>query len=80
MNTTDSDLQVFDVEGRQVDGGDGGVDLNDPEHASLTVTLPSLAHGTYTVRWGAAVFEDDDIVEGQTSFTVGMMKHASMAP
>ncbi len=36
-----STLQVFDQQGRQVDLGKGGVDLNDPNHAALVVKLPA---------------------------------------
>ena len=72
LDTGPSQLQVFDTGGRQVDNGDGGVDLNDPDHASLSVSLSPLPDGVYTVRWRAAVFEDNDIVEGEFTFTVGM--------
>jgi len=49
-----STITVFDAQGRQVDGGKGGVDLNDPDHASMTVILTvALDAGRYTVRWNA---------------------------
>ena len=71
LETKSSRLEVFDEEGRQVDLGDGGVDLDDPDHASLAVSLPSLVEGTYVVQWRAVVFEDGDVVESLSSFTVG---------
>ena len=70
LETRSSRLEVFDEQGLQVDLGDGGVDLNDPGHASLAVSLPSLVEGTYIVQWRAVVFEDGDVVESLSSFTV----------
>jgi len=72
LDTGRSTLQVFDVEGRQVDNGDGSVDLNDPDHASLLVSLPaSLPDGTYLVHWAAVSAEDGDPTEGEFTFSVG---------
>ena len=70
LATDTSRLQVFAADKRQVDKGNGGVDLDDPDHASLIVRLPALPAGTYTVHWRAAVVEDSDIVEGRFTFTV----------
>ena len=70
LATGASRLQVFAADKRQVDQGNGGVDLHDPDHASLLVRLPALPAGTYTVRWRSAVVEDGDIVEGRFTFTV----------
>jgi copper transport protein len=70
LNVDKSLLQVFDGDGRQVDNGDGGVDRNDSDHASMVVSLPALADGAYTVRW-YAVLEDGDPTEGLFHFTVG---------
>ncbi len=70
LNVDKSLLQVFDVEGRQVDNADGGVDRNDSDHASMVVSLPALPDGAYTVRW-YAVLEDGDPTEGLFHFTVG---------
>jgi methionine-rich copper-binding protein CopC len=67
-----STMQVFDAEGRQVDEGDGGVDLNDPDHKSMTVSLPeALPDSVYTVRWAAVSAADDDTTEGEFAFVVG---------
>jgi len=67
-----SSMRVFDAEGRQVDGGDGGVDLNDLDHTSMVASLPpSLPAGTYTVRWAVVSADDDDMTEGEFSFSVG---------
>ncbi|MFZ1397123.1 MAG: copper resistance CopC family protein, partial [Candidatus Promineifilaceae bacterium] len=50
IQSATSNLQVFDADGNQIDNGDGGIDLNDPNHASMRVNLPTLAPGAYTVR------------------------------
>jgi methionine-rich copper-binding protein CopC len=70
LATGPSRLQVFAADKRQVDNGGGGVDLHDPDHASLLVRLPALPDGVYTVRWRAVVFADGDSVEGRFTFTV----------
>jgi hypothetical protein len=70
MKTGVSTLQVFTAEGQRVDNGDGGVDLNDPEHASMVVTLPPLPEGEYLVRW-YVVLLDDDASESTFNFFVG---------
>lgn len=67
-----SRLWVTDSSGKQVDSGDGGVDLDDPDHASLRASLPALPHGVYSVKWQAAVFNDGDIIDGHYSFSVGV--------
>lgn len=72
LDTGFSALQVVDGEGRQADSGDGGVDLNDPDHASLVVTLPAdLPAGRYTARWTAVSADDGDTTDGEFFFTVG---------
>ncbi len=67
-----STMRVFDEEGRQVDNGDGRVDLNDLEHKSLIVTLPApLPAGSYTAGWPVVGTEDGDPTEGEFLFGVG---------
>jgi methionine-rich copper-binding protein CopC len=70
MKTQISTIQVFDASGQQVDKGDGGVDLNDPYHASMAVSLPPLPNGAYTVRWHVVLL-DDDPTDGEFTFYVG---------
>ena len=54
LEETGSTIAVFDANGRQVDDGIGGVDLNDPDHASMTARVTAvLATGRYAVRWVA---------------------------
>lgn len=70
MKTQTSTIQVFDASGQQIDNGDGGVDLNDPYHASMTVSLPPLPDGAYTARWHVVLL-DDDPTDGEFIFYVG---------
>ncbi len=70
LQTQGSTLQVLDAQGEQVDRGDGGVDLNDPNHASMVVSLPPVPEGAYSVRW-LAILLDGDAGEGEFIFYVG---------
>lgn len=70
VQTEISNLRVLDADGNQVDNGDGGVDLNDPEHVSMLVTVPLLADGAYTVRWHVVLL-DGDATTGAFNFFVG---------
>lgn len=64
-------ITVSDAGGAQVDAGDTTLDLNDPNRATLTVSLRSgLGNGTYTVSWKNAS-TDGHAEEGTLSFTVG---------
>ncbi|HFQ93617.1 MAG TPA: copper resistance protein CopC [Anaerolineae bacterium] len=67
---TSSALKVYNLAGVQVDNGDGGVDLNDPDHASMIVTLPPLDEGVYLAQW-TAVLLDGDTVSGAFTFGIG---------
>ena len=53
-----------------MDNGDGGVDLNDPDHASMVVTLPALPNGSYTVQYHILLL-DGDATDGAFAFAVG---------
>jgi methionine-rich copper-binding protein CopC len=78
LQTKESLLQIFDAEGHQVDQGDGGVDLTDPDHASMVVSLPTLPDGPYTVRWRVAL-GDGDATEGEWVFTIGQARAEGIA-
>lgn len=72
LETGLSSIEVFDTQGNQVDSGNGSVDLNDPDHASMFVSLPQpLPDGVYLVRWTAVSAADGDTTEGEFSFSVG---------
>jgi methionine-rich copper-binding protein CopC len=70
LQTGVSTLVVLDAEGNQVDAGDGGVDLDDPDHASMVASLPPLPDGVYTVSW-YVVLLDGDPSQGEFRFSVG---------
>jgi hypothetical protein len=70
LDTKGSTLKVFDTSERQVDQGNGRVDLNDADHATMRVGLPAtLPAGEYTVRWHV-VLGDGDATDGAFKFTV----------
>ena len=78
MQSSASTLQVFDQAGNQVDSGNGGVDLNDPDHASMLVEVPTLAEGAYTVRWQVTLLDGDATI-GAFNFFVGDKAAATAA-
>src|SRR5713101_5729231 len=53
-----STLSVWDINGKQVDNGRGGLDLNDLDHKSLMARMKPLRPGKYTVRWKAVSTPD----------------------
>lgn len=60
-------LSVWNHEGKQVDIGDVRVGPDDPKQ--LSVGVPTLAPGAYTVK-SLILSEDGYVVESQFSFTV----------
>lgn len=71
LNTHLSTIAVVRADGTQVDLKDGGVDLTDPDHASMIVHVPdNLPEAAYIVRWHV-VLDDGDASDGSFSFTVG---------
>jgi methionine-rich copper-binding protein CopC len=62
-----SQLSVWDSDGRQVDRRDLQVGADDPKQ--LSVGLPDLAPGAYTVRF-RVLSVDGHVVEGDFPFTV----------
>lgn len=74
----ESTMTVFSAAGTQVDNGDGGVNLNDPDHASMVVTLPPLSDGSYTVQWHVTLL-DGDASDGAFAFAVGEGQNVSPA-
>lgn len=71
LETKLSSIHVFDTAENQVDNGDGSVDLNDPDHASILASLPeSLPNGKYSVHWKTVSAHDGDTTEGEFFFKV----------
>ena len=62
-----SKVQVFDRNGKQVDKGDPGVDRVDAK--LLQVSLPTLAPGTYRVKW-RVLSVDTHVSKGDFTFNV----------
>jgi methionine-rich copper-binding protein CopC len=70
--TSKSTIRVIDANGVQVDLGDGHVDLDDPIRKLMTVSLPELPPGIYTVEYAADSAEDGHTYPGAFAFGVGM--------
>jgi len=70
LDSQTSNMRVFDAQNRQVDNGDGRVDLNDLDHLIMTASLPPLPAGTYTVHWTSVSAADGDAEEGEFTFSV----------
>jgi copper transport protein len=64
-----SSLIVFDQHGLQADQKDMRVDPSDPTR--MTVSLPALEAGVYTVSWKAVSATDGHQTEGAFTFSVG---------
>jgi methionine-rich copper-binding protein CopC len=68
-----SDIQVFDAQGQRMDHDDNAVDQE--EATALTVTLPSVPQGLYTVAWKNVSMVDGHRVRGIFVFAVGESIH-----
>jgi len=81
-----STISVLDSQGRRVDDGKGGVDLNDMDRKTMRAMVKPITAGTYTVRWKAVSSPDKDVVQGTFKFTVAAamgsmpMSDASLPP
>ncbi|MDR5696006.1 MAG: copper resistance protein CopC [Armatimonadota bacterium] len=67
-------LSVWDRQGRRVDDGKGGVDLNDLDRRTMVARLKPIGPGTYTVRWKAVTAPDRGASQGSFRFTVAPSK------
>lgn len=65
-----SAIGVWDVRGRRVDDGKGGVDLNDLDRRTLIARLTPLRPGVYVVKWKAVSTDDLYAAHGEFRFTV----------
>ena len=63
-----SHLTLFNSQGKVVQRG--GLDLHDPDHASMNLPVSLLADGIYTVYWQVALLDGDE-TDGTIIFTVG---------
>jgi hypothetical protein len=73
IDTTASTMSVFDASKAQVDKKDAHVDLNDPDHKTLVVSLDTskVKNGIYTVKWHTVTPDDGGITDGTFQFNVG---------
>ncbi len=71
-------LSVWDTNGKRVDNGRGGVDLNDLDHKSMIARIRPLPPGMYTVRWKAVSTPDLEVTQGTFLFTVASPKSESV--
>jgi copper resistance protein C len=62
-----SQLSLWNAEGQQVDGGD--VQVGPDDSKNLSVGLPTLPAGSYTVKY-RVLSVDGHIVEAEYSFTI----------
>ncbi len=73
IDTKASTMSVWDANNNQVDKKDAHVDLNDPDHKTLIVSLDTslVKDGAYTVKWHAVTPDDGGISDGSWQFIVG---------
>ncbi len=73
IDTQRSTMSVWNASGSQVDKKDAHVDLNDPDHKTLVVSLDAAAtpNGLYTVKWHTVTPDDNGISDGSWQFVVG---------
>jgi copper transport protein len=69
LETRFGEIQVLDAAGQHVDNGDSAVDPQD--RTKMTVTLPPLPNGTYTVVWTNVSTVDGHRVRGSYLFSIG---------
>ncbi len=69
MEANYSEAQVLDSSGVRIDTGDSSVDSNDP--TVMSVGLPLLPNGTYTVAWRNLSTVDGHRIRGAFVFSVG---------
>jgi methionine-rich copper-binding protein CopC len=67
-----STVHVVDAAGTQVDLGDGQVDTDDPDRKTMTVSMPELQPGLYTIQWSSVSADDGDPDSGTITIGVGM--------
>jgi LPXTG-motif cell wall-anchored protein len=73
IDTQLSTMSVWDAAGVQVDKKDAHVDLNDPDHKTLLVSLDtsSITNGVLTVKYHTVTPDDNGITDGTFQFVVG---------
>ena len=79
IDTKLSTISVWDANGVQVDKKDAHVDLNDPDHKTLIVSLDSasMKDGIYTVKYHTVTPDDGGVMDGTFQFVAGSAAMAS---
>ena len=79
IDTKLSTISVWDANGVQVDKKDAHVDLNDPDHKTLIVSLdPSgIKDGIYTVKYHTVTPDDGGVTDGTFQFIAGSVATTS---
>lgn len=76
LESTLSTVKVYDTDGNTVDLGDASVDPSNSER--MTVSLPKLPDGIYTVSWQALSQIDGHVTGGSFPFAVGKIAPSSL--
>jgi LPXTG-motif cell wall-anchored protein len=73
IDTKRSTMSIWDANGTQVDKKDAHVDLNDPDHKTLIVSLDQTLtkDGLFTVKWHSVTPDDNGISDGSWQFVIG---------
>jgi methionine-rich copper-binding protein CopC len=82
IDTKRSTMSVWNAGGSQVDKNDAHVDLNDPDHKTLVVSLytSQTPKGLYTVQWRTVTPDDNGLSYGSWQFVIGSANTAPFAP
>jgi methionine-rich copper-binding protein CopC len=82
IDTKRSTMSVWDASGAQVDKKDAHVDLNDPNHETLVVSLDTskTLNGLYTVQWRTVTPDDNGLSYGSWQFVIGIANTAPYQP
>jgi methionine-rich copper-binding protein CopC len=73
IDTKRSTMSVWDANGSEVDKKDAHVDLNDPNHQTLVVSLDTskTPDGLYTIKWRTVTPDDNGLSYGSWQFVIG---------
>jgi methionine-rich copper-binding protein CopC len=82
IDTKLSTISVWDANGSQVDKQDAHVDLNDPDHKTLIVSLDpaNMKDGIYAVKYHTVTPDDGGVTDGTFQFVVGAVTTSTQAP
>jgi methionine-rich copper-binding protein CopC len=70
LTLSGNSVVVLDAAGNRVDNDDARVDQSDPNRKQISVTVPSLSNGTYTVNFTLSSAEDGHSADDTYWFTL----------